>query len=480
MPEAQAKKRGVMDRTQDWINKHIVPVMNKITATYWFSIIAESVLYIVPFTMVSAIPSLWNILRKFITTLPDLSVLNTYSFGLIGLFVVFIIPYKVLVKEERQDRALLAGFTGIGAYMLCMNAQVTDEGTVFTMAKFGAGGMFTAMFIGWFVGLMYKKTAHHSFFKDDSPIPDFVKNWFDNIIVIIVALLVGYLLTYVLSIDVFTLVGLLMSPLTGFAQTLPGVILIALIMDVFYFFGISGWVFTSFTSTVQQAALAENMTAAAAGLAPTNIYAFGFTRYTMIGGEGATLALALMLMFSKSKRNKLIGKTTLVPSLLNTNEPLFFSTIVNNPYMFIPVVLQAIILPANTWLWMHFGFASMHTEMFNMYFIPNFISATIYANGDLRNALLVIVNFILSFIIYFPFWKAYDNYLVKEEASQEASIAAKKEAKRAKRAAKRAAKAAAAESATDAPTASTATSPDASNADATDADATKAPDNPEE
>ena len=85
---------------QEWIQNHLVPVINKITSMYWFGIIADAILYIVPFSMVSTIPSLWSILRRFIPSLPDLSPISTYSFGLIGLFVTFIIPYNVLVKEN--------------------------------------------------------------------------------------------------------------------------------------------------------------------------------------------------------------------------------------------------------------------------------------------------------------------------------------------------------------------------------------------
>ena len=81
-----------MKAIQAWIETYLVPIINKITNSYWFSIIADAILYIVPFSMVSTIPSLWSILRRFVPSLPDLTPLNTYSFGLIGLFVVFIIP----------------------------------------------------------------------------------------------------------------------------------------------------------------------------------------------------------------------------------------------------------------------------------------------------------------------------------------------------------------------------------------------------
>lgn len=195
--------KRIMEAVQAWIEKYMVPVMNKITSTYWFGIISDAVLYVVPFCMVSAIPSLWSVLRNFIPALPDISALNTYSFGLIGLFVSFIIPHNVAVKEGKRDRAMIAGFTSIGVYMMCMNAQAVEGGMLFDMNKFGAGGMFTALFVGFIVGFIYKKTCSKSFFGEDSVIPDFVKNWFDNILSVLISLFVGFLLTFVAKVDVF-------------------------------------------------------------------------------------------------------------------------------------------------------------------------------------------------------------------------------------------------------------------------------------
>lgn len=145
----------MMNKIQSWIEKYIVPVIGKITQNFWFSIVADSILYIVPFSMVSTIPSLWSILRRFLPTLPDLTPLSTYSFGLIGLFVVFIIPYTALQKKDKKDRSLIAGFTAIGTYMMCMNFMDVEDGTLVVFNKFGAAGMFTSIVIGLMVAAVY-------------------------------------------------------------------------------------------------------------------------------------------------------------------------------------------------------------------------------------------------------------------------------------------------------------------------------------
>lgn len=419
----------MMNKIQAWIEKNLVPVVNKITKNFWFSIVADAILYIVPFSMVSTIPSLWAILRQFVPVLPDISPISTFSFGLIGLFVAYIIPYNCMNKIGKKDRAMIAGFTGIGTFMMCMNFETVDGGSLVTMSKFGAGGMFTAMVVGILVSAVYKAMNKFSFFSEDSVLPDFIKNWFDNIIAIILSLTVGYVFTYALKIDVFTMVQIIMKPVTGFAQSAPGVVLIVFLQNIFYFFGVSGWVFTPVTRSITQAAIAENASLVAAGMAPKNIYAYGFSRYHHIGGQGATLPLALYMLRAKSKKYRLLGKATLVPSVFNINEPLQYGAVVGNPFMLIPTVLIAIILPGFSYLWFAMGWGTINCVNFDMNFAPNAVSAFFMSGGDVRNVLLVCINFVIAALIWYPFFKAADKAELKREEERAAAKAAKAAAK---------------------------------------------------
>ena len=247
----------MMEKIQAWIEKHLVPVINKITSNFWFGIVADAVLFIVPFSMVSAIPSLWAILRRFVPVLPDISaehLLVWSDWSVRGIRDPLQLPAEDRKERPLHDRRLYRH----RCYMMCMNFQTVDGGSLVSMNKFGAGGMFTAMVVGLMVAVIYKLLAKYSFFGEDSVIPDFVKNWFDNIAAILISLTIAYLFTYVAKIDVFAMVQVLMKPVTSFAQSAPGVIIIVFLQNVFYFFGVSGWVFTPVTRSITQAAIAEN------------------------------------------------------------------------------------------------------------------------------------------------------------------------------------------------------------------------------
>src|SRR5699024_11677504 len=68
--------------------------------------------------------------------------------------------------------------------------------------------------------------------------------------------------------------------------------------------------------------------------------------FVVIGGSGATIGLAILLLFfSKSKRYKTLGKISLPPAIFGINEPIIFGTpMVLNPFMFVPFVFVPIII----------------------------------------------------------------------------------------------------------------------------------------
>jgi PTS system cellobiose-specific IIC component len=73
------------------------------------------------------------------------------------------------------------------------------------------------------------------------------------------------------------------------------------------------------------AAIGENAALYAQGMQPVHINMLHtFAAFIVLGGTGATFTLNLLMLGSKSKTLKTLGRTTLVPSFMNINEPLIF------------------------------------------------------------------------------------------------------------------------------------------------------------
>lgn len=409
-----------MKKIMDFMTNSFTPVVNKITKNPWISSIQDSVMTILPLILVGSLVTIVSLLNNIIPNMPDFSLINNFSFGLLGLIVTFLIPYFIMEKKGHHNKKIISGATGLALYLMLLSPIVTDDGNItFVFSRFGATGMFLSLVIGLTVAAVMNLASKKSFFSQDSVIPDFVIVWFDSLIPITALMLAGWLIADPLNVDFFEVVLKIFSPLAQIVQSYPGYVLSVFIPVFLYTFGISGWVMMPVIYPVYLSGLAENAERVAAGLDPTNV-ALQETAYafTSMGGVGTTLALAVMMLIaSKSYRLKAIGKATIVPSVFNINEPLMFGgPIVFNPFLMIPVWISSIVVPSIVYFVMKLGLVAIPAKTFMLWYIPYPI-ASYLATQDWRAIILALVIFAVTFLIYFPFFKAYDNQERKKELS---------------------------------------------------------------
>ena len=97
-PNAEAK--GFMG----WIVNSLSPKLNKLTQNIYISAIQQSIMSILPMIMIGSVASIVGVLKRFaiLSWLPDISQLNTFSFGLMALFLSALIPMKVMEKAGNE------------------------------------------------------------------------------------------------------------------------------------------------------------------------------------------------------------------------------------------------------------------------------------------------------------------------------------------------------------------------------------------
>lgn len=411
----QSAKKGIMQQFMDWMSTAVAPAMEKVANSPWISGLQKAILKTMPMVLVGSLITVFNVIRKFIPALPDLGPISSYTFGLISIFMVYLIPYFILENNKNNKMKFIAGFTGISLFMILVKPAITDAGYVYSFSNFGAGGMFVAITAGIFTAFAMNLFKKLSFFKEDSIMPDFVKEWFDSMIPIFVVVFIGWLVVIGYGFDMYAFIVNLFMPLVNIAQSWPGMVLLYLIPTIFYSMGISGWVFQPIINPVTLFAISANAEAIAAGL--TAQYPFtaeATTAFLSLGGRGATLPLVLLLVFSQSRRLKAVGRASIVPSVLNINEPVVFGTIAWNPLLMVPMWLVAIILPSITYFALRLGLVPVPTEVFSMWYCPIGIASWLVTR-DIRSLILTAINFAAAFAIWFPFYKIYEAQEIEKE-----------------------------------------------------------------
>ena len=147
----------------------------------------------------------------------------------------------------------------------------------------------------------------------------------------------------------------LFEPLFTAADGYVGITIIFGAYALFWFVGIHGpSIVEPAIAAITYANIETNFQLLQAGQHADKILTSGTQMFIVtMGGTGATLVVPFMFMWlTKSKRNKAIGRASVVPTFFGVNEPILFGApLVLNPVFFVPFILAPI---ANVWIFKFF------------------------------------------------------------------------------------------------------------------------------
>lgn len=410
-----------MNKLISWMNKNVTPRMNKLTRNPWIQSMQESIMTVMPVIFIGSIITLITILNEIFPSFPDLSRISSFTFGLVSVFLSFLIPYNIMEKKGHDRLKKHAGMAGLAFFFMLVYPSFDEAGNIIiSFDALGSGGMIATLISSYYVAAIMNLFARFSFFKKDVALPDFITQWFDTMLSIFLVIFSGWLAVFQLNINIFQVIYDIFAPVITIGQSFWGLVICYAIGCILFSFGISIWVVMPMIYAIQLQGMADNIAAVAAGHAPTAINTSEvFCGWCAIGGHGATLSLCIMMLFlAKSKRLKIMGKAAIVPSLFNINEPLIFGApIAFNPLLMIPFWISGFAIPTLVYAAFHFGFVSIPSKTFMLWYVPPFLQSWM-VNQEFMGIILAIVVFLLSWLIYYPFFKVYDHQLCKEEAEE--------------------------------------------------------------
>lgn len=410
----------------NWLEKSFAPKMNKISHNIWVVTIKDSVLQILPFILLGSIFSLGTIVESFVKLPFTFWTPYGWTMGIISVLVALLIPFNFCEKKRLRKQRLVAGCSGLILFFISITPEITTTKTIgFGSGAFGAGGMFCAIVTGVIVCIVFNLFGKFTFFKDDSPIPDFVRQWFDVLLPIAIIIFGGFLLIQVAGVNLFAIVNKVFMPLQTVLNTWYGFIFMSFLYCFVYSMGISAWVLNPVGQPVALQSVAANMALVAAGTATAatmNMYTQTLQTvcYMWIGGFGCTLPLVVLLARSKSQKLKALGKACIGPSIFNINEPAVFGCVAWNPILMLPMWIIGIVVPTITWIGCKvLQFAPIPTVQFDFWYCPYPIGTWFSTKGSIMAILLVVITFAAAMVIWYPFFKVYEKQCVEEEKALE-------------------------------------------------------------
>lgn len=435
-----------MNNLLQWAEEKLVPLATKLDQNRYISAVKNAMILTIPFLIVGSVFLIINALpipayTEFMTTNPVGLQIRTWigyataaTFDTVSIVTLAAVAYYLSIAYD-IDRIIAIGMALVSYFVVTPLSFPVDglDGNASGLAirYMGSQGLFVAIIVGLLsVELLRFFLNRNLTIKMPDSVPTAVSKSFESLIpaffvlVFFLALRIIFEVMGVGSIhDVIAAV--LTEPLSRISGTLPGAIVITFMIHMLWSFGIHGAAITwAVMQPVLNIMLDENRVAFEAGeVIPNILTKEWFNIFVMMGGSGGTIMLVvLMAFFAKSDQLKQLGKLSLGPGLFNINEPVIFGApIVMNPLLIIPFILGPVLATIATYLAMDWGLVAPVVTIIP-WSTPPIIGGFLITGGNISGSVMQIVNLAILFVVYFPFFKLYDNQLLREQEVQTAQV----------------------------------------------------------
>ncbi|MFC6346868.1 PTS sugar transporter subunit IIC [Vagococcus carniphilus] len=417
------------------VNKYISPVANKLSQQRHLKAIRDAFMSLLPITLFGSIPIIIKALplpenptNSFLITWKEFLEKNDLVFnwisgvtmGAMSIFICIGITY-FLCKQYKEDFLHPIMISLAGFMMLVLTPlKMGWDGKEAELSFLDGRGILLAIFISIATvesyHLMKKKNVGRISMPDS--VPASLSDTFASLIpalIILTSFSVLFIIFYAMETTMAQFIYSIMEVSFKAADSLPFTIISVFLIHLFWFFGIHDAALAGVLGPIRDGNLSINAAEKMAGQDLSNIFTTPFwTYFVIIGGSGSVLALAFLMMRSKSKQLQTVGKIGLIPSFFGISEPLIFGTpLMLNPVFFIPFIFTSVFNAVVTYLCMYVGLVGKTFAVFSWQ-MPAPIG-TFLATMDWRAVVLVCGLIVLNGVMYYPFFKSYEKTLIEQE-----------------------------------------------------------------
>ncbi|MBO1300172.1 MULTISPECIES: PTS sugar transporter subunit IIC [unclassified Enterococcus] len=347
--------------------------------------------------------------------------IDTLSSGLVALsaFIISIgnsmtSTYSLTNTGNADLSSLFKGIDGITVTGNNLNVTITG---LLPGAQINSNGYFTAIIVGFLSSIVFCKLMGKNWtIKLPETVPPAIAKPFLSIIPALVSLYVVGVITYFFSQITGSLLidwiyRVLQTPLLGLSQSFFAVVLVAVLTQFFWFFGIHGGnVMAPIMEGVFGVALLANLEAFQNNEPIPYVWtSASYGSYVWYATLGLLIAI---FWFSKNGHYKEVAKLGVAPCLFNIGEPVMYGLpTVLNPLLFIPFILCPAVMSSVAYLATDLGWVSPVTQ--NVTWVMPPVLYGFFSTGfDWRAIVLSLVNLTLATLIYLPFVKMADKEAV--------------------------------------------------------------------
>ncbi len=352
----------------------------------------------------------------------------SYSMGILALLVAGTTAKSLTDSVNRSMEktnqinymsTLLAAIVGL----LMLAADPIESGLA--TGFLGTKGLLSAFLAAFVTVAIYKVCVKNNVtIRMPDEVPPNISQVFKDVIPFTLSVVSLYALDllarHFVGASVAESIGKFFAPLFSAADGYLGITIIFGAFAFFWFVGIHGpSIVEPAIAAITYANAEVNLNLLQQGMHADKILTSGTQMFIVtMGGTGATLVVPFMFMWlTKSKRNRAIGRASVVPTFFGVNEPILFGApLVLNPIFFIPFIFAPI---ANVWIFKFFiETLGMNSFTANLpWTTPAPLGIVLGTNFQVLSFILAALLIVVDVVIYYPFLKVYDEQILEEERS---------------------------------------------------------------
>ncbi|VKW82972.1 PTS system, lactose-specific IIBC [Streptococcus pneumoniae] len=352
----------------------------------------------------------------------------SYSMGILALLVAGTTAKSLTDSVNRSMEktnqinymsTLLAAIVGL----LMLAADPIESGLA--TGFLGTKGLLSAFLAAFVTVAIYKVCVKNNVtIRMPDEVPPNISQVFKDVIPFTLSVVSLYALDllarHFVGASVAESIGKFFAPLFSVADGYLGITIIFGAFAFFWFVGIHGpSIVEPAIAAITYANAEVNLNLLQQGMHADKILTSGTQMFIVtMGGTGATLVVPFMFMWlTKSKRNRAIGRASVVPTFFGVNEPILFGApLVLNPIFFIPFIFAPI---ANVWIFKFFiETLGMNSFTANLpWTTPAPLGLVLGTNFQVLSFILAALLIVVDVVIYYPFLKVYDEQILEEERS---------------------------------------------------------------
>lgn len=441
-----------MDKIMTFVQEKLTPVANFFGKQRHFSAMQKGFMATVSFILVSAIfmvianppvtadminqGGIWSVFSgwyNFAQTY-KMTILIPFNMtmGMISLISAFAIAYHLAGSYKLSQ--ISAGLTSVIVFLIVAApanyVQLADGSSplVLNTTYLGAQGLFTSIIVSLSTVEITRVCLENKItIRMPEGVPPFLTDMFSSIIPLLLNISLFFGLNLIISNNIPgsslpALIETILAKPVSAVNSVPGAILVSTLILVMWCCGVHGMmVFMPLTAPITIAAFAANAELYASGQAPIFQPIFMTQAIALLGGTGNTLAFVILCLKAKSTQLSVFGKASIVPSVFRISEPVIFGApIMFNPVLMIPFILSGVVVAILYWLVCSFGLVTPFYIMVSGTF-PIIINSFIKCL-DWRMIIFELVSIVITLVIWYPFFKVYDNQLLQQEQTNRTNV----------------------------------------------------------